>query len=253
MPSPNKIFINPEFGGTYTNSITPGLNLIEGGQISTGSITNWFIQNLCSDLLITAEKQKTTIFELLNAEAQQIPPGSNGLIMTDFWQGNRSPYTDGNIRGLLYGLSLSTTRGEIYRSILEGIAYGTSNIIQTFHQHGFTPTKIIVCGGAAHNDLFLQIHADVANMPLQIPQQLEAPCLGAAILAAVAAGSYQDIFTAVDAMVHYERFIEPIAANHQCYQQYFAAYSQIYPLLAPWMQQVTQPAANTSRQPGDLQ
>lgn len=239
--------------GTYTNSITPGLNLIEGGQISTGAITNWFIQNLCSDLLITAKKQKTTIFELLNAEAQQIPPGSNGLIMTDFWQGNRSPYTDGNIRGLLYGLSLSTTRGEIYRSILEGIAYGTSNIIQTFHQHGFTPTKIIVCGGAAHNDLFLQIHADVANMPLQIPQQLEAPCLGAAILAAVAAGSYQDIFTAVDAMVHYERFIEPIAANHQRYQQYFAAYSQIYPLLAPWMQQVTQLAANTSRQPGDLQ
>lgn len=226
--------------GTYSNSLTRGLNLVEGGQVSTGSITKWFVKNMCKDLYPEAEKQGISIYDLLNKSAQDIAPGSDGLMMTDFWQGNRSPYTDGNIRGMMYGLSLRTTRANIYRAIMEGISYGTYNIIQSFQESGFAPKSIIICGGAAYNDLFMQIHADVANIPLKVPTQLEAPCIGSAIIAAIAGGAYKDLFEATDAMVTYDRVINPIPENHEKYQKYYELYKQIYPLYSTWMNKVTE-------------
>ncbi|MFD1441660.1 FGGY-family carbohydrate kinase [Lacticaseibacillus hegangensis] len=229
----------PGIWGTYSNSITKGLNLIEGGQISTGSIIKWFVTNMCSDLVAEAKEKHVSVYDLLNEMAEPLEPGSDGLMMTDFWQGNRSPYTDGEIRGMFYGLSLKTDRGAMYRAILEGIAYGTANVIESFSENGFNPENIIVCGGAAYNDFFLQIHADVANVQLKVPNQLEAPVFGSAILAAVAGGAYPDIFTAVDRMVTYDKVITPNAENHSKYERYFAQYKKIYPEFSDWMHSVT--------------
>lgn len=225
--------------GTYTDCILPHLNLVEGGQISTGSIMKWFVTNMCQDLIEKGESSGESVYDLLNKPAIALLPGSDGLIMTDFWQGNRSPYTDGGIRGMIYGLSLENNRAHIYRAIMESIAYGTNNIIQEFKDNGFSPKDIVICGGAAYNDLFLQIHADVANIPLKVPNQLQAPCLGSAILAAVAAGEYADIPEAVTSMVSYNRVIKPIPENHRLYQKFFNQYKKIYPLFSGWMHQAT--------------
>ena len=89
-----------------------------------------------------------------------------------------------------------------------------------------------ICGGATRSDLWLQIHADVANLPLALTRVADAPCLGSAILAAVGAGFYPDIPTAARAMVRVVRRVEPDATRHAAYQPFYEAYKETYMALA---------------------
>lgn len=221
--------------GTYPDAVVPGSKVIEGGQISTGSIINWFKNNFCRDLEVEAVSKGVSVYDLLNGEAEKIPIGSEGLMLLDFWQGNRTPYTDPDVRGLIYGFSLNHSRAHLYRAIMEGIAYGTENILEQFRANGFSPEEIYICGGATSSDLFMQIHSDVSNIPINVPEQVQAPSLGAAMLASVAAGVYKSIEEAAENMVRYTRRIEPNYENHQKYRRYFQQYKKAYPQLADWM------------------
>src|SRR2546423_8370698 len=134
--------------------------------------------------------------------AAQIPIGSEGLVAVDYFQGNRSPYSDPLTRGMIWGLSLSHGPGHVFRAIMEGICYGTEHIFRTLRQQGYEPTLIAVSGGATRSDLWMQMHADVSNVPISLTSVGEGPVLGSAMLAAVGAGVYPDIQTAAANMVH---------------------------------------------------
>ena len=95
--------------GTYMDAVYPGKPIIEGGQTSTGSVIAWFKRHFASQ----------TSFETLNEEAGRLPPGSEGLVALDHFQGNRTPYTDAQSRGALTGLSLKHTPAHVFRAIIE--------------------------------------------------------------------------------------------------------------------------------------
>lgn len=209
--------------GTYPDAVVEGLHTVEGGQVSTGSIINWF-KNLLDG---------GVGYEQLNAEAAVLPPGSEGLVLLDHFQGNRTPYTDPNSRGVLSGLTLKHGRGHIFRAMIEGIAYGTELILETQRAAGFEPKDVVICGGATRSDLWLQIHADVSGLPLTLTEVADAPALGSAILAAVGAGLYPDIPTACDAMVTVVRSVEPDLERHRAYRPFYEAYRDTYGAMAP--------------------
>jgi ribulokinase len=209
--------------GTYPDAVVPGLHVVEGGQVSTGSVVNWF-----KGLIDPA-----TSYEALNADAARLPPGAEGLIVLDHFQGNRTPYTDPLSRGVISGLTLKHTPAHIFRAILEGIAFGTELILENMAKNGgFVPEEIVVCGGATRSDLWLQIHADVSGVPLKLTRVPDAPTLGCAILAAVGAGLHPGIEAAADAMVEVTRTIEPTPARHAAYRPFYEAYRDTYPALA---------------------
>jgi len=112
--------------GPFPDAIIKGLGLLEGGQVSSGSIVSWFKRYFCKDL----ESQPGGAYGVLNREAEKLEPGSDGLLVLDWWQGNRTPYTDPNVRGTIYGLSLGHTQAHLFRAIMEGVAYGTENVLQ---------------------------------------------------------------------------------------------------------------------------
>ena len=93
-------------------------------------------------------------------------------------------------------------------------------------------TVTVIAGGATRSDLWLQIHADVSNVPLTVTRVTDAPALGSAILAAVAAGAFDSIEEAAGAMVTIARRIEPSAAAHQAYRAPYEAYKALYPALS---------------------
>jgi FGGY-family pentulose kinase len=225
--------------GSFPNAIVPGLQMVEGGQISTGSIIKWFRTNFCKDLEKIASESDVSVYELLNQQAESIPPGSDGLLVLDYWQGNRTPYVDSNVRGMIYGFSLKHTREHIFRAIMEGIAYGTDHIIQTFRDHDFQVNELYLAGGAANSKLYMQIHADVSNTIINIPNIPQAPCLGSAILASLAAGAYTSMEEAVTNMVHYKEKIEPDVRNHEIYKQMSEQYQSAYPQFGDWMKKTT--------------
>ena len=80
-------------------------------------------------------------------------------------QGNRTPHTDALSRGAVTGLALSHGRGHVFRALLESICFGTEHIFETMRGNGYAPTSVAVAGGATRSELWMQIHADVSNVP----------------------------------------------------------------------------------------
>jgi len=229
MSSPLNRFAAREGG------VIRGLGSFGGGQTSSGSIVNWFKENMCFDILEKAKEMGVNPYDLLNEGASEIPPGSEGLIVLDYFQGNRDPYLDASVRGMIYGLSLNHTKYHIHRAIMEGVAFGTNNILKSIRERGHEVDEIIIGGGATNSDLFLQIHADVSNVSLLVPEQRETPTLGCAMFAAVGIGVYKDIEEAAQSMTRYVKKITPNYENHLKYQKIFEQYEKIYPLFKDWM------------------
>jgi FGGY-family pentulose kinase len=217
--------------GTYTEAVMPGQYTVEGGQVSTGSVIKWFKDNFCGKEADLAAERGVDIYTILNDLAASIAPGSEGLIVLDYWQGNRTPYVDPEARGVIRGLSLKHTTGHIFRAIIEGIAYGTEHILRTFRQNGYVVEEMVVAGGPTKSPLWMQIHADVSNVPLTFTAVPEGPALGSAILGAVAAGLYPDLQTAADRMVNETGHIEPDPERHEAYKFYVDQYINTYPPL----------------------
>ncbi len=204
--------------GTYADALLPGLHVVEGGQTSTGSTINWLRRLVGSDWS----------YERLNAEAAALPPGSDGVLVQDHFQGNRTPHTDALSRGAILGLTLAHDRAHLFRATMEGVAFGSELIFETMRSGGYEPDEIVICGGATRSDLWMQIHADVSGRPLTVTTVADAPALGAAILAATAAGQFGSIEEAAGAMVRVARRIEPDARAHEAYRPVYERYKRAY-------------------------
>lgn len=211
----------PGVWGGYRDIVYPDRYIVEGGQTSTGSIINWLGRLTGGSL----------DFETLNAQAEKLEPGCNGLIVQDHFQGNRTPYTDPLSRGAIIGLTLSHEKHHIFRAMMEGIAFGTKAILDAFARANYISSEITVGGGAAASDLWLQIHADTAGLPVRIPSSPDAPSVGSAILAAKGTGYFDSIDEGIAAMVKTDRVIDPIAENMEKYKDIYQQYLALYPAL----------------------
>lgn len=216
-------FHGPGTWGTYADAVIPGLHVIEGGQTSTGSILNWYRRLL----------GEQANYDDLNAQAWSLPPGAEGLIVLDHFQGNRTPHTDPHSRGVISGLTLKHSPAHIFRAILEGVSFGSELILETMRTNGFQTEAVVVAGGATRSDLWLQIHADISGVPLSLTEVADAPALGSAVLAGVGAGVFPDIQSGAGAMVRFTRTIEPDMAAHAAYRPLYETYRDIYPAMAP--------------------
>lgn len=207
--------------GAYPDIVYPGRWIVEGGQTSTGSIINW-LRRFCGGNLDLAA---------LNARAASLEPGSEGLIVQDHFQGNRTPYTDPLSRGAIVGLTLAHEPHHVFRAIMEGIGFGTRAILDAFRAGGYGSTSITVGGGATASPLWMQIHADTAGLPVQIPASADAPSTGSAVLAAHGAGRFASIDEGIAAMVRPGTSIEPRPREMALYDEIYQRYLALYPAL----------------------
>ena len=220
------------FFGAYTDGVVKGQYTVEGGQVSTGSVLKWFKDNFAPDVVAQAEKSGLNAYDLLNEKSRNIPIGSDGLIVNEYFQGNRTPYTDSKARGVIWGLSLHHTAAHVYHAIQEGVCFGTAHNLRAMRSQGFEVDEIVACGGATNSREWMQMHADVTGVPVTLTEVGDAVVLGSCMLAAVGAGLYADIQDAAANMVHEVDRIEPDANRHDEYQFYLDKYCASYPQLA---------------------
>jgi FGGY-family pentulose kinase len=232
--------------GAYTDAMIRGQYTIEAGQASTGTVVAWFKNQFAGSVVAEAERRGIDPYVILNELASNVPIGSDGLIVVDYFQGNRSPHTDPLVRGMIWGLSLSHGPGHLFRAILEGICYGTEDIFRNLRGHDFEPRSIVVSGGPTKSDLWMQMHADVSNVPISFTRESEGPVLGSAMLAAVGAGIYPSIQAAAESMVHVERTIEPDRERHEEYRFYLDRYIETYPRMMDVMHKTTRHVAGAA-------
>jgi ribulokinase len=203
--------------GTYPDAVVKGLYAVEGGQTSTGSVIAW-LRRLLGDVDLNT----------LGEKAVRLPPGAEGLVVLEHFQGNRTPHTDPDSRGVISGLTLKHGPEHLFRAVIEGVAYGTEDIFATMCKAGYRPLEFVMCGGATRSDLWMQIHADVSGVPIQLTKVPDAPSLGSAILAAVGSSFYPTIPEACDNMVEFTRTITPNMDNHEAYKPLLEAYRTTY-------------------------
>ncbi|HEX6139134.1 MAG TPA: FGGY family carbohydrate kinase [Candidatus Limnocylindria bacterium] len=227
--------------GAYTDAVIPGQYTIEGGQVSTGSVVKWLVELVTGVRLAEGGGPGAAAArQLLNDQASKLPPGSEGVLALEFWQGNRTPYVDAEARGMLWGMSLGHEPAHLYRAVIEAVCYGTENVFRTFRANGHTLTDVVACGGAVNSDLWMQIHADVSNLPITITEVPEAVSLGAAALASVAGGVHPTVADAARRMVRVVRRIEPDTKAHEAYRFYVERYVASYEAMQQLMHEVVE-------------
>jgi L-ribulokinase len=181
----------PGITGVVRDGILPGLYGYEAGQAAVGDMLAWFVQTLGRD---------ASAYEQLEGAAAAIGPGETGMVALDWWNGSRSILADADLSGAVIGLTLQSTPEQVYRALLESIAFGNRRIMENFEQHGLALSEIVACGGIAEKSpLVMQLIADTSGRPVHIPASNEVPARGAALFGALAAGLYEDIGAAIEA------------------------------------------------------
>jgi len=191
----------PGICGVVDGGIVAGAYGYEAGQSGVGDIFAWQVEHAVPpEVHAEAARSGVDVHEVLSRRVAGRPVGSHGLVALDWWNGNRSVIVDHHLSGVIAGLTLATRPEEIYLALVEATAFGTRKIVETFEGAGVPVREFVVAGGLKRNPLIMQVYADVLRRPVSLADSDQAPALGSAIHAAVAAGAYPDVRSAAGAM-----------------------------------------------------
>jgi len=220
----------PGICGVVDGGIIAGMFGYEAGQSAVGDIFAWWIgQGVPETYLAAARKLGMNLHEYLSSRCASQPVGAHGLVALDWMGGNRSILVDHHLSGVLVGLTLATTPEDIYLALLESTAFGTRVIVEAFEAAGLPVTEFVVAGGLKRSRMLLQIYADVLRRPVSIATSEQAPALGSAIHAAVAAGLHHDVPAAAEAMGRIEHgAYTPDPERADAYDEMFAEYRTLH-------------------------
>ena len=206
------------FGGSY------GLT---GGMATAGAATTWFRDRFAADLVEVERRGGADAYAALAAEAGEAPVGSRGVVFLPYLSGERTPLHDPDARGLFAGLSLRAGRGDLYRAVLEGVAFGMRHNLETMLGTGADVRRVVAIGGGARNPLWLRIVSDVTGLR----QHLVERSLGAAYGDAFRAGLAVGLVERADLTRRWVRMadtVEPTDANRSEYDEAYADYRALY-------------------------
>ncbi len=216
--------------GVVDGGIVPGLWGYEAGQSGVGDVFGWFVDHAVPPSVHDdARALGRGVHEHLTALALDQPVGAHGLVALDWHSGNRSVLVDHELSGLLVGMTLATRPEDVYRAFVEATAFGARVIVERFDGAGVPVVDFIVGGGLLKNPLVMQVYADVLRRPLHVITSDQAPALGSAMHAAVAAGEHPDIVSAAASMGRLERDAwTPDPARADAYDRLFALYLRLH-------------------------
>jgi xylulokinase len=200
-----------------TAGVEPHSRSLAAGMATSGVITGWF-----RDLVGGPP------WERLESEAAASPAGARGLLALPYFAGERTPVFDPDARGVLAGLTLSHTRGDVYRAIYESIAFGVRHNLGAFEAAVGAPGRVVAVGGGTKASLWTQIVSDVAKIGQAIPREAVGAAYGDALLAAIGAGLVAPETDWTDTAVTVEP--DPLVAER--YDSLYEDYLRLYPATA---------------------
>ena len=229
--------------GQVDGSVIPGMIGLEAGQSGFGDVLAWFrdlITKPSIDLIQKSihfdESQKAKLIEevqenliaQLSEEALKIPVNESKIVALDWINGRRTPDANQALKGAIMGLNMGSDAARVFKSLVEAISFGSKKIVDRFEEEGVKIETVIGMGGVAKKSkLVMQTLADVLNMPIKVATSDQAPALGAAIYAAVAAGIHPDTQAAIKAMSNgFDEVYHPIPENANHYKKLYKEYGR---------------------------
>ena len=210
------------FNALHSFAHADGNYHLMGCMLSAASANQWWCKNILG----------TTHYAEEQANIQKL--GENNVYFLPYLMGERSPHNDPFARAMFVGMSLDTNREDMVQAVLEGVAFGLRDSFEIARELGIKVRRTKICGGGAKSLLWCKIIANVMNVTVDIPEQDEGPALGAAILAAVGSGFYQDLESAVSRIVRVKDSIEPEEILVKKYEQAYWNFRKLYPAIKDW-------------------
>ncbi len=201
----------------------PGRWMLSAVMTSTGASMKWFVNELSQLEREQACQAGLDVYDHVTAPANQSQPGSGGVVFLPYLMGEQAPIWDSDARGVFVGISANTTRGDMLRAIMEGIAFGIRQNFDVFISDGWTVGDVRIQGGAARNALWNQIISDVTGKTVLVPPASSGAPIGDALLVGVATGVFGSVDEAMAAC-------PPPKATHTPQPDAVAAYERLYPI-----------------------
>ncbi len=223
----------PNFNPGFINRchVVDGTWIYQGAMSNTGASYRWAREELAKDLKIKAADTGSDTYALMNGAVAQTKPGSGGVVFLPYMAGERCPIWDPYAKGVFFGVTLDSKRGDMLRAILEGCGYGMRQLYEIAEQvTGTHYTRLLSVGGGSKNKVWAQIKADITGKTIEILDINEAAVIGAALLAGVGVGLYMSV---EDATAHIQRniyeVITPNPENEELYTKLYKIYTALYP------------------------
>jgi xylulokinase len=200
---------------------------------TAGMVLKWFRDKYCEPQVIQSELEGKDPYEVLTRGINDIPPGSDGLVVLPHLTGAMSPEMDSNALGVFFGLKLSTTRDHLVKAILESVAFMSRSNIELIEEAGIKVKEIILSGGASRSRSWNQIKSDVMGKKAKTIKNQDSGCLGAAILAGAGAGVYNSIGEACRSIIKDDENYVADKNKKAVYDRYYDIYLNLYDSLKP--------------------
>ncbi|MFC2144809.1 L-fuculokinase [Actinomycetota bacterium] len=229
------VFTEPITNDTMFNSFYPCYRYVKDGMYFTfslnhvgGLLLRWYRENFSDTEILKSQGKNIDKYQMM---IDKIPPGPSNIMFLPHMNGSGTPWCDMDSKGAIIGLTMSSTRHDIVRAILESQSYELKINIDTLEKAGIKINRFIAVGGGSRSATWLQIKSNVLNKTIYTLKNKEAACLGAAILAGYGAGIYNSIEDGVKRTVKTDRTFHPEKNNMEKYKKRFATYTKIYPAL----------------------
>ncbi|MDD4710550.1 MAG: xylulokinase [Eubacteriales bacterium] len=209
----------------------PGAYTVMSCSLAAGLSLKWFRDTFCLAECETAGQMGVDPYQLMDEEAKKVQIGANRLLFLPYLMGERSPLLDSNARGAFIGLSAIHTRRDLLRAVMEGVMYSQKQNLDILSGMRVLPDAMLATGGGAKSTLWREMIADVLQMPVKTVANTEGPALGAAILAGVAAGVYEDIPGACEKIIRENEPLTPDKKKGEAYHRVYEIYQSLYPAL----------------------
>lgn len=205
----------------YAPWLFEGQHASMSGLATSGTLTHWFIRNFAREL------DPREAMGLLAQEAASSPPGARGLVVLPYFSGERTPLHDPHAKGMIFGLDLTHERGDVYRGLIEGIAYGVRHILETYDQAGARPANVTAVGGGTRNPVWLKAVSDITGRSQVLRHRSFGASYGNAFLAAVGVGDAgaddMDRWNPVAREIHPDAELSPLYdVGSRTYRQLYA-------------------------------
>ena len=207
----------------------------------SGSMIEWFRSELGQAEQVLADKENTSVWDILMKKAEKVNPGSDGLLFLPHLSGSNCPVVDPKSKGAFLGIKTTTEKSMFIRALIEGLNYQSRQMIEEIQQSGIKIKNVIAIGGATKNRLWMQNRSDVLGMPLEVPDIEGATCLGVAMVAGIGVGLYSDEKEAFEKVYKQGRVFNSDAQRHK---QYDKVYNHIFKKLYGTLKQVNHDISN---------
>jgi xylulokinase len=206
-------FIRPDYYVTYAFSFYGG------------ALLKWYRDRFGQAAMAAAAARNMSVYAYLESTA---PPEPTGILVLPHFSGAATPYMDIHSVGAVVGLTADTDGAALYRALMEGVAYEMRVNLDCLREAGVPVRRLIASGGGSRSPMWMQMRADLFDLPVAVPEVEEAGTLGAAVMAGAACGVYRDVADGVKRLVRIRRTYTPDPVRHEQYMEIFERYRRMY-------------------------